>query len=70
LNLRARKQRETGENHMIKTHDLYSSNTITVVNYRYRWSTHAPPMWEMRNTHKILVGNSEGKTAVGRSGYI
>ena len=48
--------------------DLYSAlNTIRVIkSRRMRWAVHAARMRERRGTWRILVGEPEGKSALGR----
>jgi hypothetical protein len=47
----------------------YSPSIIGVITSRRRiWMGHVARMEKMRNSHKILVGKSEGKRPLGKSG--
>jgi hypothetical protein len=50
--------------------DLYSSpNVLRVIkSRRMRWVGHVARMWKRRGVHRVLVGKSEGKRSLGRSG--
>jgi hypothetical protein len=48
--------------------DLYSSPSIIriIKSRRMRWAEQVAQMGEKRNTYRLLVGKSEGKTLLGR----
>jgi hypothetical protein len=49
-------------------HNLYSSSNIIrmIKSRRMRWTGHVARMREKRNAYRILVGNLEGKSPLGR----
>jgi hypothetical protein len=63
LDLRGRKWREAGEDCVMRSHNLYPSPDIIgiIKSRRIRREGHVVHMREIRNAHKILVGNTEGK---------
>jgi hypothetical protein len=54
--------------HNEKLHNLYCSPSIIriIKSRRMRWAGHVARMGENRNAYRILVGNPEGKTPLGR----
>jgi hypothetical protein len=65
------KRDETGEwrkLHNEELRDLYSSPSIIRImkSRRTRWAGHVARMGEKRNAYRLLVGNPEGKTPLGR----
>jgi hypothetical protein len=54
--------------HNEELHNLYSSPDIItqVKSRRMRWAGHVARMGYERKVYKVLVGNSEGKTPLGR----
>jgi hypothetical protein len=54
--------------HNEELHNLYGSpRIITMIkSRRMRWAGRVAGMVEKRNAHRILVGNPEGKRALGR----
>jgi hypothetical protein len=55
--------------HNEELHNLYSSpNIIRVIkSRRMRWEENVARIGEKRNAYRVLVGNQEGKTPLGRS---
>jgi hypothetical protein len=53
--------------HNKKLHNLYFSSSIIrmIKSKRMRWAGHVARMGEKRNGYRILVGNPEGKRALG-----
>jgi hypothetical protein len=51
-----------------KLHSLYASPSIIrmIKSRRMRWAGHVARMGEKRNAYRILVGNPEGKSPLGR----
>jgi hypothetical protein len=51
-----------------KRHDLFSSPSIIriIKSMRMRWAGHVARMGEKRNTYRLLVGKSEGKSPLER----
>jgi hypothetical protein len=49
-------------------HNLYTSSSIIrmIKSRRMRWAGHVARMREKRNAYRVLVGNPEGKRALGR----
>jgi hypothetical protein len=58
--------------HNEEFHNLYSSpNVIRFIKpRRMRWAGHVTRMRKMRNAYKILVGKPEGKSPLGKLGYM
>jgi hypothetical protein len=54
--------------HNEELHNLYYSPSIIrmIKSSRMRWAGHVARMGEKRNAYRILVGNSEGKSPLGR----
>jgi hypothetical protein len=54
--------------HNEELHNLYASaNVIRMIKKgRVRWAGYVARMGQMRNSYKILVAKSEGKTLLGR----
>jgi hypothetical protein len=50
--------------HNEELHDLYSSPSIIRImkSRRMRWARHVARMEEKRNTYRLVVGKSEGKS--------
>ena len=70
MGLRGTRQQGNGENylHNEELRDLYSlPNIVPVVkSRRMRWAWHVARMGEGRGVHRVLVGKTEGKRALGR----
>jgi hypothetical protein len=56
--------------HNEELHNLYSSPSIirVIKSRRMRWAGHVARMGEKKYAYRILVGKSEGKRPLGRSG--
>jgi hypothetical protein len=56
--------------HDEKLHNLYCSPNIIrmIKSRRRRWAEHVAHMSEKKNAYRVLVGNPEGKTPLGRHG--
>jgi len=53
--------------HNVELHNLYVSSDITkLMKSRMRWAVHVARMRYVRNSYKILVGNYEGRSPIGR----
>jgi hypothetical protein len=66
-----KRDERTGEWRKLRSgqlHNLYSSSDIIrqIKSRRMRWAGHVAHMGEGRNVYRVLVGNLEGKSPLGR----